>query len=131
MARAAVFVLSSAWEGFSNVLAEALACGCPVVSTDCPGGSAEILRDGAYGPLVPVGDADALAEAMVGVLQRPPERDALRARARSFSVERAAEQYLRVLHACAMRGRQAAGDPPRRASLGEPSSWRWEGQLRG
>jgi glycosyltransferase involved in cell wall biosynthesis len=127
MARAAVFVLSSAWEGFSNVLAEALACGCPVVSTDCPGGSAEILDGGTYGTLVPVGDVDALARAMLDVLGRPPDRDALRARARSFSVERATERYLRVLLAGADRGRHEA-DPHRSACSGGPAPWGWEGQ---
>jgi glycosyltransferase involved in cell wall biosynthesis len=97
MARAAVFVLSSAWEGLSNVLIEALACGCPVVSTDCPSGPAEILENGKYGPLVPVGDDAALAEAMLSVLNTPPDRDRLRARGAMFAAEAAADQYLEIL----------------------------------
>src|SRR5262249_43075680 len=64
MARAAVFVLSSAWEGLPTVLIEALASGCPVVSTACPSGPREILENGKYGPLVPVGDDTALANAI-------------------------------------------------------------------
>ena len=97
MARAAVFVLSSVWEGLPLVVVEALAAGCPVVSTDCPSGPAEILGGGAYGRLVPVGDAAALAEAVVAVLDEPPSRDRLRRRARHFSTERAADRYLDVL----------------------------------
>ncbi len=97
MARASVFVLSSAWEGFGNVIAEALACGCPVVSTDCPSGPAEILENGKYGPLVPVGDDMALADAILSVLGTPPDRDQLRARSAMFAVDYAAEQYLEVL----------------------------------
>jgi glycosyltransferase involved in cell wall biosynthesis len=97
MARASVFVLCSAWEGFSNVLCEAMACGCPVVSTDCPGGSAEILDGGAYGPLVPVGDDRALADAILAVLRDPPNAERLRARIAPFSVEAAADRYLDVL----------------------------------
>ncbi|HEV8715108.1 MAG TPA: glycosyltransferase [Candidatus Binatia bacterium] len=97
MARAAVFVLSSAWEGFGNVVAEALACGCPVVSTDCPSGPAEILDGGAYGPLVPVGDDAALAKAILSVMETPPDPDRLQARAAMFSVDRVVNQYLQVL----------------------------------
>ena len=74
LARAALFVLSSAWEGLPSVLIEALACGCPVVSTDCPSGPREILENGTYGPLVPVGDEVALAEAMLAVLQSAPDK---------------------------------------------------------
>jgi len=97
MARAAVLVLSSAWEGLPGVLIEALACGCPVVSTDCPSGPSEILADGKYGRLVPVGDATAMAAAINATLDAPPARDALRARAEEFDSARAIDNYLSVL----------------------------------
>lgn len=97
MARSAVFVLSSAWEGLPGVLIEAMACGCPVVSTDCPGGVAEILEGGVYGPLVPVGDDAALAEAIESVLGRPPDAKRLQIRAKEYGADRAAERYLEVL----------------------------------
>jgi glycosyltransferase involved in cell wall biosynthesis len=99
MARAAVFVLSSAWEGLPGVLIEALACGCPVVSTDCPSGPAEILEHGQYGLLVPVGDDRALANAILSVLTTPPDREPLRERAAMFSLDRAVNQYLEVFFA--------------------------------
>lgn len=66
--QAAVFALSSAWEGLPNVIIEALALGTPVVSTNCPSGPSEILDNGKYGWLVPIGDNEAMAEAILGVL---------------------------------------------------------------
>jgi glycosyltransferase involved in cell wall biosynthesis len=97
MARASVFVLSSRHEGFPNVLLEALACGTPVVSTDCPSGPREILDSGRYGPLVPVGDVEALAKAVLAVLDHPLSKDLLMQRADTFSFARTGEAYLRVL----------------------------------
>ncbi len=97
MARAAVFVLSSAWEGLGNVLIEALACGCPVVSTDCPHGPSEILERGRYGALVPVGDPARLARAIDEALERPADARAAVERARAFDIQNIAEQYVQLL----------------------------------
>ena len=97
MARAAVFALSSAYEGLPNVVIEALACGCPVVSTDCPSGPAEILDGGRYGRLVPVGDDMALARAICATLDAPPPAERLHDRALCFSADRAVERYCRIL----------------------------------
>ena len=97
MARAAVFVLSSGYEGLPGVLIQAMACGCPVASTDCPSGPREILAEGVYGPLVPVGDDEALARAIHRALEEPLHRDRLKARAAEFSVDRAVDRYVDVL----------------------------------
>jgi len=97
MAGAAVFVLSSLWEGLPGVLIEALAAGCPVVSVDCPSGPREILDDGRYGALVPARAPEALAAAIVATLAAPRQPDLLRTRAAAFSRERSVAQYLEVL----------------------------------
>lgn len=97
MARAAVFVLSSAWEGFGNVLVEAMAVGTPVVSTDCPGGPAEIMDGGKYGSLVPVGDVAALAGAVSAALDKTYQTERLKRRAEEFNLERITRQYMEVL----------------------------------
>jgi len=89
-----LFVLSSSWEGLPTVMIEALECGVPVVSTDCPSGPAEILENGRYGRLVPVGDASALAGAIQASLLESHDREFLRRRAQDFAVPRIADQYL-------------------------------------
>ena len=96
MRRARLFVLSSAWEGLPNVLIQAMACGTPVVATDCPSGPAEILEHGKWGRLLPVGDVDALAEAIAMTLndKHPPD---VTQRAAYFSIDRAVTGYLRLL----------------------------------
>ena len=76
------------------MLIQAMACGCPVVSTDCPSGPREILEDGRYGPLVPVGDVPALTAAIDAVLTQPPDKDLLRRRAQDFTVEKSVDGYL-------------------------------------
>ncbi|MDP9916411.1 glycosyltransferase involved in cell wall biosynthesis [Variovorax boronicumulans] len=93
MSRAAVFVLSSAWEGLPNALIEAMACGVPVVSTNCPSGPYEILEGGKWGRLVPVGDKDACAREIKEVLREDFRKNA-KSRAMMFSLEESVQGYL-------------------------------------
>jgi len=94
MRQADLFVLSAKYEGFANVVAEALAVGCPVVSTDAPSGPREILRDGEFGQLVPVGNYDALAKAMIQSLFSSNENQRLKERGRAFHAERLVDDLL-------------------------------------
>lgn len=99
MRGASVFVLSSLFEGLPNALIEALACGCPVVSTDCPSGPSEILDRGKCGRLVPVSDHLALADAIEATLENPPPREQMVERARFFSLENSVADYERAIRA--------------------------------
>ncbi|GAA0367797.1 glycosyltransferase [Bacillus horti] len=94
--RADLFVLSSKWEGFGLVLAEALATNTPIVSTKCRGAPAEILEEGRYGRLVEPGDDQAMAEAILDQLQEPLQEN-LEGRARQFDVGAITEKYVHTL----------------------------------
>jgi glycosyltransferase involved in cell wall biosynthesis len=109
MARASVFVLSSRFEGLPGVLIQAMACGCPVVATNCPSGPSEVLVDGRYGPLTPVGDPAALAAAILKTLADPPPRELLQTRAADFSETATLPRYLEVL----LPAHRLADLPPR------------------
>ena len=97
LAKSNLFVLSSRNEALPTVLVEAMACGCPVVSTDCPYGPREILGNGRLGALVPVGDSEALATAMFRALREPPRTEELQKRASFFGTERAVDRYEELL----------------------------------
>jgi glycosyltransferase involved in cell wall biosynthesis len=97
MRRADLLAHSSRYEGFGLVLVEALACGTPVVATDCPGGPSDILNHGKYGELVDVGDPQELADAMGRTLENPPDPDRLAKRAQHYRVDKVADRYAEVI----------------------------------
>ncbi len=113
MARADLFILSSRFEGFPNVLLEAVASGCPVVSTDCPSGPYELLDGGRYGRLVPVGDPDAMAAAILASLDAPVDRQVLKERAALFDFQHSVTAYRNVLLGL-----------PQDDTYPEPTAWR-------
>lgn len=97
MMRARVAVCSSVYEGLCNAIIEALACGTPVVSTDCPYGPREILQDGRFGTLVPVGDARAMASAVEVALDQDVDRKILMQRGFNYTADRAAAALLDIV----------------------------------
>ena len=97
MAQASVFALTSRREGLPGVLIQAMASGCPVVSTDCPSGPSEILEEGRIGRLIPMGDDQALSAALMATLDDPPDKAMLKAHAAAYTAERAVDAYLEAL----------------------------------
>jgi len=95
-ARASLFALSSRWEGASNVLIEAMACGCPVVAVDCPTGVREQLAEGRMGPLVHQGDKEGLARAIAARLDAPRDAERLKQHVAQFDEERMLDGYLAI-----------------------------------
>jgi glycosyltransferase involved in cell wall biosynthesis len=112
LAAADVFALSSRYEGFGNVVVEAMACNTPVVATDCPYGPAEIISDGLNGVLTPPADAEALSQAIIRVLKDPSLQRRLaergRIRSQDFTAPKIADVYGDLLWRVANEGRAAA-----------------------
>ncbi|MGM0676615.1 MAG: glycosyltransferase [Pseudomonadota bacterium] len=94
---ASLFVLSSAWEGAPNVLMEAMALGTPVVATDCLSGPREILQRGKLGPLVPVANPEALAQAMAHTLANPPKPETLQEGVQPYQIVESSRKYLQCI----------------------------------
>ncbi|WP_162175135.1 glycosyltransferase [Fodinicurvata fenggangensis] len=118
IAKSDVFALSSRFEGLPNVVIEALACGRTVVATDAPGGTAEILEGGRYGHLAPVGDAWALAQALLRAVEAPADPEVQKARAADFGWEASLAAYERLLtgEAEGEAGASALRGPPAEAT---------------
>jgi glycosyltransferase involved in cell wall biosynthesis len=98
LSRAGVFVLSSKWEGFANVVIEALACKVPIVATDCPGGPLDILAGKPFARIVPVDDPIAMARAIGDLLTTEVERAPIADYARNFDIRDIAQQYIDLIN---------------------------------
>ena len=96
MNRASLFVMSSDYEGFGNVLFEAMACGAPVISTNCPGGPKEILENGLWGKLVPVANLDVLTDTILKTLNEKNHSNSFK-RANDFRIDIKVEEYIKLM----------------------------------
>ena len=110
MSNAAVFVQTSVYEGSPNTLIQAMGCGTPVVSTDCPSGPREILEDGTWGTLTPVGDHVALATAISDAIDEPLPSSRLVARASQYSADSSINQYADLIATVLQAKRQTGAD---------------------
>jgi glycosyltransferase involved in cell wall biosynthesis len=97
LARANLFVSSSRWEGFANVVIEALACGIPVVATDCPGGPSNILAGQAFAKIVSMGNTFEMSIAMNDLLSTDFDRSTIMEYAKNFNVQTMAQRYLDLI----------------------------------
>ncbi|MCS4188096.1 glycosyltransferase [Salinibacter ruber] len=120
MAAADVFVLSSLWEGFGNVIVEAMACGTPVVATDCPHGPGEIITHEKNGLLVPPADSDALSNALLRVLRDQSLKEQLtengKERARDFHASKIGQQYLGLFREVVSQSKESPQTPVDRSN---------------
>ena len=92
-----LFVCSSKWEGFSNVIAESLGYGLPVVSTNCKSGPSEILKNGKFGELVPIENPKKLASAILKSLKKKHNKKLLIKRSKDFAISKISKRYLKLI----------------------------------
>ena len=98
MSKSSLFVMSSNYEGFGNVLVEAMACGVPIISTNCPGGPSEILENVLWGTLIPLGNVEALSDSILNTLNKnKKEHQNCLKRANDFSIDKKIEEYIKII----------------------------------
>jgi glycosyltransferase involved in cell wall biosynthesis len=98
LARADVFVLSSKWEGFANVIIEALACGVPIVATNCPGGPSDILENKSFAKIVPMSDPSAMSNAIEEMITVRKNKEEIIELARMYDIQEIAQQYIDLIN---------------------------------